>query len=113
MHELGVTENIVSIALAKAGEARSSKITQINIVIGELSGFVPDCIQFYFDFFAKDTIAQEAVLHFEPVSTQLRCRNCSAVFDGQDTLGSCPACREQNVEICGGREFYMESIEVE
>ena len=113
MHELGITENIVNIALAKAGEAQASRISQINLVIGEMSGFVADCIQFYFDSLSRDTIAQGAVLHFELVPAQLRCRNCSTIFASQDTLWSCPECHGQSVEISKGRELYMESIEVE
>jgi hydrogenase nickel incorporation protein HypA/HybF len=113
MHELGITENIVNIALAKAGEVQANKVILINIVIGELSGFVPDCIQFYFDSLSKDTIAQGAVLHFESVPAQLHCRNCSMIFQPQDTLWSCPGCRSQSVEISQGRELYIESMEVE
>ena len=113
MHELGITENIVNIALTKAGEAQASKIKQINIIIGEMSGFVADCIQFYFDSLSKDTIAQGAVLHFELVLAQLRCRNCSTTFTPQDTLWSCPKCRDRSVEISRGRELFIESIEVE
>jgi hydrogenase nickel incorporation protein HypA/HybF len=113
MHELGVTENIVNIALAKAGEAQANKVIKISLVVGELSGFVPDCIQFYFDSLSKDTIAQGAVLHFESVPTQLRCRDCSTTFSPQDTLWTCPECRGQSIEIFKGRELYVESMEVE
>ncbi len=113
MHELGVTENIVNIALTKAGEAQASKVIKINLVVGELAGFVPDCIQFYFDTLSKDTIAQGAVLHFESVPAELRCRDCSTIFQPQDTLWSCPECRGRSVEIFKGRELYIESLEVE
>lgn len=113
MHELGVTENIVNITLAKAGEAQANKVIQINLVVGELSGFVPDCIQFYFDSLSKNTIAQGAALHFESVPAQLRCRDCSTIFHPQDTLWSCPKCGGQSVEIFKGRELYIESVEVE
>ncbi len=113
MHELGITENIVNITVAKADEAQASKVLRINLVIGELSGFVADCIQFYFDTLSKDTIAQGAALHFERVPAQLRCRNCSAVFHPRDTLWSCPKCGSQSVEIFKGRELYIESVEVE
>jgi hydrogenase nickel incorporation protein HypA/HybF len=113
MHEFGITENIVNIALAKAGEAQANKVIQINLVIGEMSGFVPDCIQFYFDSLSKDTIAQGAVLHFESVPAQLRCRNCGTIFPPQNTLWSCPQCKGQSIEISKGRELYMESMEVE
>jgi len=113
MHELGITQSIVNIALDKAKEAQASKIVQINLVAGELVGFVPECIQFYFDILSKDTIAQEASLIFTPAPAQLRCRNCSTTFHLQDTLWSCPKCHSQSVEIIGGRELYVESMEVE
>jgi len=113
MHELGITESIVNIASDKAKEAQASEITKINLVVGELSGFVPDCIEFYFDFLSKDSIAEGAILHFELTPVQLRCRDCSATFQPQDTIWTCPKCHSQNVEIAGGRELYIESIEVE
>ena len=113
MHELGVTESIVNIVLDKAKTAQASKITQVNLVVGELSGFVPECIQFYFDILRQDTIAQEANLVFTPVPAELRCRNCPTTFHPQDTLWSCPKCQSQSVEIVGGRELYIESMEVE
>ena len=113
MHELGITESIVKIVLDKAKEAQASKITEINLVVGELSGFVPDCIQFYFDILSKDTIAQEASLHFESMPAQLRCRNCATNFHPQDALWECPKCQSPSLEITGGRELYIKSMEVE
>ena len=113
MHELGVSENIVSIAITKAGEVRANKVIQINLAIGELSGFAPDCIRFYFDSLSNDTIVQGARLNFESVPAQLRCRDCSTVFHPEDALWSCPECRGRSVEISQGRELYIESMEVE
>ena len=113
MHELGVTENVVKIALAKAGEAQAQKVISISLVVGELSGFVPDCIQFYFDSLSKDTIAQGATLRFESVPAQLRCRDCSTTFQPEDTMWACPKCMGRSVQISRGRELYIESMEVE
>ena len=113
MHEFGITENIISIALDKASEAQASKIIQINLVVGELSGFAPDCIQFYFDFLSKDTIAEKATLNFESVPVQLRCRSCSTAFHPKDSEWNCPECHSLSVEIMGGRELHIESMEVE
>ncbi len=113
MHELGITESIINIVLDKAKTAQTSNIAQVNLVVGELSGFAPDCIQFYFDILSKDTIAQDAKLIFTPAPTELLCRNCSTAFHLQDTLWSCPECHSQSVEIIGGRELYVESMEVE
>ena len=113
MHEFGITESIIKIALDKAKEAQASEIIQINLVVGELSGFVPDCIQFYFDFLSKDTIAEKATLRFEPAPAQFRCRSCSTVFYPKDSEWICPECHSQSVEIIGGRELYIKNMEVE
>ena len=113
MHELSVTQSILDIVLEKANAAHASKVEKINLVIGELSGIVDDCVQFYFDLLSKDTIAAEAVLFFHKPPAQLRCRNCSAVFSPENGDWTCPGCQEQRIEIISGRELYVESIEVE
>lgn len=113
MHELGITESILDIVLVKAKEAGATRINEISLVVGELSGFVPDCIQFYFDSLSRDSIAEGASLHFESAPAQLRCRTCSAVFQPNDRSSNCPECGSHGVEISGGRELYVKSLEVE
>jgi hydrogenase nickel incorporation protein HypA/HybF len=113
MHEASITESMLSLALEKAREAKADKITRINLVVGELSGVVGDCVQFYFDFLSKGTIAGGAKLSFETKPTQLRCRKCEKVFSPREQDWACPDCREAGIEIISGRECYMESIEVE
>jgi hydrogenase nickel incorporation protein HypA/HybF len=113
MHEYSITESILSLALEKAGAAEASRITRINLVVGDLSGVVSECIQFYFDFLSEGTIASGAVLSCVTKSTELRCRKCGKVFSPADQDWSCPDCHEAGVEIMSGRECYMESIEVE
>ena len=112
MHELPVTMSILCIVLEQAKAAQASKITQINLTIGELSGIVPDYIQLQFEFLSKDTIAAGASLSIHQPPTELRCRNCAAVFspDGRDW--ACPNCSEEKIEIVSGRECYVDSMEV-
>ena len=113
MHEYSITESLLALALEKAGEAKASKITRINLILGELSGVVSECVQFYFDFLSKNTIAGGAELSFEMKPTRVRCHKCSNVFSPSDRDWSCPTCHETGIEIVAGRECYMESIEVE
>jgi len=113
MHEFSITQSMLSLALEKADEAKASKITKINVVLGELSGVVVECVQFYFDFLSKDTIASGASLSFERTPTKLRCRTCESVFPPGNHNWSCPDCQEASIEIVSGRECYMESIEVD
>jgi hydrogenase nickel incorporation protein HypA/HybF len=113
MHEASITESILSLALEKGKEAGAQKITRVNLVLGELSGIVGECLQMYFEVLAQNTLAGGAVLSWETKPTTLKCRKCAKVFLPADYNWACPECREANVEIVSGRECYMESIEVE
>ena len=54
MHELPVTEQIVEIVLDHARKAKAGRVLKINLVIGELSGFVGESIQFYLNLFQRN-----------------------------------------------------------
>ena len=114
MHELAVTQSILEIVLRHAERAGARQILSINLVIGELTGFVDDSIQFYFDFLSKDTPAQDAQLIFERISPRARCRECGLEYTPPDSrLWTCPGCGALGGEIIAGREFSVASIEIE
>ncbi len=113
MHELSVTQGMLDIVLKKAEEAQASRITRVNLVIGEMSGLVDDCVQFYFDFLSQDSIASGAKLSFKRIPMRVRCRQCDFSFSPDKMLWSCPQCDAWDVEITAGKEFYVDSLEVE
>ena len=113
MHELAVTQRMLDIALEKAGAARATRVIKINLVIGEMASVVDDCVQFYFDFLSQDSIASGATLSFKRIPMQVRCRRCQHSFTPTQPPWSCPQCQQWDVEITGGQEFYLDSIEVE
>ena len=113
MHEMAVTQSILEIAIEHARQAGASRITQINLVVGELSGVVDDAVQFYFDFLSQDTIAQQAQLAFDRRPATYRCRECEKTFHPQGFDWECPSCGALDFEILSGREFEVSSIEIE
>ncbi|MBN2240227.1 MAG: hydrogenase maturation nickel metallochaperone HypA [Dehalococcoidales bacterium] len=113
MHELSITENILSITLDKARQADAVRVSGVNLVIGELSGIVGECVDFYFKIISKDTIAADAVLYIQQPPTRFRCRDCGAEFTPEGQMWECPDCGRKNYEIVSGRDLYIESIEVE
>ena len=64
MHELPVTESIFDIAKRYGQQANANRITDVYIVIGQLSSIVDDSVQFYWDIITRDTICDGAALHF-------------------------------------------------
>jgi hydrogenase nickel incorporation protein HypA/HybF len=113
MHELAVTQGMLSIALEHAAKAGAKKIIRINLVVGEASGIVDDSVQFYFDFVSKGSTAEGASLNFERIPVRFLCRACQMTFSPNEQEWTCPECGELSVEIVAGREFYVDSIEVE
>jgi hydrogenase nickel incorporation protein HypA/HybF len=113
MHEQSVVESLLAMALENARKAEASRILEIHLVVGELSGVVEEAVNFYFSFLSRDTIASQARLCFRHVPTQLRCRKCDTIFTPERRDFECPNCKDPQVEIVAGRELYMESIEVD
>ena len=110
MHELSVTQSILDIVLQHAGDAQ--RVTDIYLVIGQLSSFVDDSIQFFWDILAKDTIAVGANLHFRRIPAEIVCQDCGE----KNKLGkdfACPDCGSTEIKIVSGDEFYIESIEID
>ncbi len=113
MHELAVTQSILDIVLRHAGQAGAKQVQAINLVIGGLTGFVDDSIQFYFDFLSKGTVSEGAHLHFERIAPRARCHACQAEYAPPNSrLWTCPECGALGGEVIAGREFYVASIEI-
>jgi hydrogenase nickel incorporation protein HypA/HybF len=113
VHELAITEEILRIAVEHAERAGARRIVDINLVIGDLSSVVDDSVQFYFDFISPGTVAEGAELHFRRVPARLRCRACGQEFEPDGIDWRCPSCQAVGGDVIAGREFNMESIEVE
>lgn len=113
MHELSITESMLSLALDEAKKGKSKKITKINLVIGEMTGVVPDSVDFYFQFLSKNTIADGAVLAFNLIPIKTHCQNCGLEFTLEEGKWFCPACQNTNLTIIAGNELFVESIEVD
>ena len=115
MHELSVTESILNIVLKHALANQAEKVVSISLKIGELTDLAGDCIQHYFDYLSKDTIAEGAVLNIERSPVVFQCNDCKTTF--QVSLKDsgkidCSHCGGANVALVSGREFYIQHIEV-
>lgn len=113
MHELSVTESILALALENAKKAQATKVTSINLVIGQLSSIVDDSVQFYWDTISEDTICQGAKLNFDRIPAVLKCQDCQNEYSIAQELTSCPVCGSYRSVIIHGEEFYLDSIEIE
>jgi hydrogenase nickel incorporation protein HypA/HybF len=112
VHELSVTKSLLEIAVRHAKEAGAERILGLNLVIGQLSSFLDESVQFYWDMIATGTIAEGAQLHFKRIPAEFLCRDCGIAFRMSPEDFICPVCKSNNLKIVCGDEFFLESMEV-
>ena len=109
MHELGITENIVAIAV---DHAQGAKIIRITLNIGELTAVMPDAIRFCFDVCTKGTLAEGATLEILEIPGEGQCQDCSQSIPLTDPYGLCD-CGSTDIRITHGQELAIKSLELE
>ncbi|MGD9160976.1 MAG: hydrogenase maturation nickel metallochaperone HypA [Desulfobacteraceae bacterium] len=112
MHEQSIVASLLALALEDAKKDNAQRIIGIKLVIGELTGVEKDAVNFYFGFMAKGTVAEGASLEFKYIKPQLRCRDCDIIFPRSGLEFNCPKCNKKAIEIIGGRELYIDSMEI-
>ena len=113
MHELAITQSMFDIVLKQAEQVHAKKVTEINLVIGEMTGVGSDSVQFYLDFLTKGTIAEGAAVFFTIVPAKAQCRNCNRIFELKEFDWTCPHCQDNIIDVISGKELFVESIEVD
>ncbi|WP_204103263.1 MULTISPECIES: hydrogenase maturation nickel metallochaperone HypA [Spirulina sp. CCY15215] len=113
MHEVSLMEQTLEIAIAYAQEQNATRIHHLKMQIGEISGVVPDALNFAFDVVTRGTIAEGATLKIEMVSILCHCPDCDRNFHPVDTyIYECPDCQHLSAKIVSGREIELSSLEV-
>lgn len=113
MHELALTENILSIALSEAKKKEAQRVKKIKIDIGEMTAVAGECICFYFEIVSKDTIAEGAEIEIKNLPVKSKCPQCSKIYQVKDLDFTCPDCGSLSLEIVSGKELLVSSIDIE
>ncbi len=113
MHEYPITQQIIKIAEKHCCESGGSRVLKVSLVIGDYSGYVGESVQMYFDIISRDTVCEGAVVEIEHIEPRLKCPECGALFKKRPLTFDCPECGGQGEPTDIGKEFYIESIEIE
>ena len=113
MHELSIVEGILEAVIPEVQKYPVSRVTEIRLKIGELSGIVESCVHEYFGIAAKGTIAEGAKIIIEKTPIRITCSDCG--YEGEIRKGTyaCPKCGSPKFRIVSGREYFVDSVEAE
>ena len=112
MHELSIMQSALSQALDEARRAGASRVHEIRLRIGALSGVVPEALEFAFEALAAGTPAEGARLTIEHVPARFWCATCNREFEAPTLFTECPDCHNPSGKLRAGREMELASLEV-
>ncbi len=112
MHEGGVAQSALDMALERAAAEGAGRIHRMTLRVGPLSGVVPEALEFAFEVVTQGTIAEGATLEVVRVPVVCFCRSCAREFPAADLLCECPACHRPGGDVRQGRELELAALEV-
>lgn len=113
MHEMAIVSSIFSIIEDQIKENGINRVSQVNLVVGDLTGVEDMTMKACFELFAQSTPVEGAVLKIEHVPIKARCRKCGNEFSVQKMMYRCTACGNERIGIISGKELYIESLQGE
>jgi hydrogenase nickel incorporation protein HypA/HybF len=112
MHELSLMEALRDQALAAAHADGATRITAIQLRVGELAGVELDALRFAFPVVMAGTIAAGAELRIESEPAECHCAGCDASFPAPDGCCDCPRCGAISRQLLRGRDLRLLTLEV-
>jgi len=113
VHEVGITQNILEIALDHARRAGAERITSLSVEIGALSGVIPEAVEFCFEAVTRGTLAEGARLNIVRIPGRGRCHTCGRESDLDTYTFSCPHCESLDLERLQGDELRLTELEID
>lgn len=108
MHELGLCSSIIEAVERRAGERR---VARVKVRVGRLHHVHPDAFEQSFAIAAMGTVAEGAGADLVLLPARARCGSCGSESEGDEVPVFCPACGGSGMEVTGGDELMLESIE--
>lgn len=113
MHELSLACSLVEEAEKVLDAENAGRAVCVTVGIGKLSGIEMDAFEFAFPMAAKGTRIEQAELVIHDLPIAVRCRVCDKESSPDFPQCACTHCGSDDIELLGGREFNIESMEIE
>jgi hydrogenase nickel incorporation protein HypA/HybF len=113
MHELSVAHAIVT-TVVEALPSPSTRVSEVRVRIGALSGVVPEALQFAYEVAADGTALADTVLVIERVPVTVHCSSCERDTTLEGITGfACSQCGQPTGDIITGKELDVAQIVID
>jgi hydrogenase nickel incorporation protein HypA/HybF len=105
MHEMSVASSLMRSVLSQMQGRNLTKISQIVISVGPLSGVSPEALHFSFDTLRAGTALELTELVIQESDLMTLCSRCASSFPTSMTIDCCPCCGSGDLFIRGGDDL--------
>ncbi|RCX32844.1 hydrogenase maturation nickel metallochaperone HypA [Thioalbus denitrificans] len=113
MHELSLCEGILQVIEEQHRNGAFTRVRTLWLEIGALAGVEPDALRFGFDVVTRGSVAEGARLEIIEQPGQAWCLPCGAQVVVAARHSACPRCHSHQLQVTGGEELRIHSMEVE
>jgi len=113
MHEMSIALGIIDVATQQARKENASKVTELELDIGTMSGVEVSALNFALEIAIVDTPLECSKVKINHIKARSECLECGHVFDADSYINPCPECNELNTKFLSGKELQVKSITIE
>jgi hydrogenase nickel incorporation protein HypA/HybF len=110
VHELGLGEAILD---AVERRAAGRRVTRVRVRVGVLHRVVEPALDQAFSLVSAGTVAAGAAVDLVVVPVRASCPACGHRAESDDAMAVCAACGGTDLDLEGGDDLILESIELE
>jgi hydrogenase nickel incorporation protein HypA/HybF len=110
MHELGLCSSIVEAVERRAG---GRPVVRVTVRVGRLHHVHPEAFEQSFAIAAAGGVAESAAAELVLLPVRAQCPACGSAWTCGEVPTGCPECGALDVDLVGGDELVLESIEYE
>jgi hydrogenase nickel incorporation protein HypA/HybF len=108
-----MVRSICTVINEKIKEYDVSRVIQVKLIVGELTGVEDSTMKSCFEMYVQATPIEGARLVIERVPVKVQCRICGNEYETKIPFPECAVCQNRSIKIISGKELYIDSVEVE
>jgi len=112
VHELSLAQAIWRQVIGEMERRPEYRLAALTVVVGTFSGADPESLEFAMRLVVEESAWPTAEVRIRTEPVALKCRSCGRAYETETLDLACPECGGFDVEVTGGRDLQLESLEI-